>query len=228
MGKKRIGIAAKYPWLTIPQLRILRDGGSFDTEGMLHNADGCVRCTSMVKASGKRCKNFAILGSTFCHIHGGTRALAKAGRERLYSSFIESAKIKDMYESQPDDDTLPGIREELGLLRALLAQAVSKAEDFNVKELKDVAKIVGEIRNLVNDCTKAEIHLGQLIDIGKVVLVVKALAEIVQRYIKDEEVLKKIATDFDKVLWPAPLASTPRPNRTRPTTDIRRLAGEVR
>ncbi len=215
----------KYPWLSVIALKTLRAGGYFDSEGVIHDGDGCIRCTNMVKSTGKRCCNFAFIGETTCHIHGGQRALAKAGKARLYSPFIEDARLRNVYERAQEDDELIGIREELSLLRALLAKAVGEGTDLNLKDIKNVAGIVGEVRQLVKDCTSTEIRLGQLIDIGKVTIIVGQLAKIIQKYVTDEEVLKNIAKDFDNILWPAAGASTPQPDREEPVRALPNTSG---
>lgn len=205
----------KYPWLSVIALRAMRNGGYYDSEGALHNDEGCIRCTSMVKSTGKRCCNFATVGETTCHIHGGQLARAKAGKQRIYSAFIEDSRMRNIYERAQDSEELTGIREELSLLRTLLAKAIS-VENMDLKGIKTVAGIVGEIRALVKDCTQTEIRLGQLIDIGKVTIIIGQLAKIIQKYITDEEVLKNIAKEFDNIVWPAASATTPQPDREKP------------
>ncbi len=206
----------KYPWLSVLALRVMRGGGYYDSEGVIHNGEGCIRCTSMVKATGKRCNNFATVGETTCHIHGGQLARAKAGKQRIYSAFIEDARLRTVYERAQEDEELTGIREELSLLRTLLAKAVGDGTDYNLKDIKNVSSIVGEIRQLVKDCTVTEIRLGQLIDIGKVTIIVGQLAKIIQKYVTDPEVLEKIAKEFDNIIWPAASATTPQPSREEP------------
>jgi hypothetical protein len=114
------------------------------------------------------------------------------------------------------------------LLRVLLANILEKTGgSLNVKATKEIASVIGEIRALVKDCTSTEIKMGQLIDIGKVTIIVQALANIVAKYIKDPETIEKIATEFDNVLWPAPLASTPQAAREAPSREVQKLPGEV-
>ncbi len=115
--------------------------------------------------------------------------------------------------------------QKLSLLRILLAQAIGNADAFDLGEIKSVASIIGEIRQLVKDCASTEVRLGQLIDIGKVTIIVKNLATIIQKYITDDEVLKKIAEEFDNVIWPAPLATTTQPKREQPVQQIPGLPG---
>lgn len=213
-------------WMTVREVEVFAKGGYFDSEGVLHNENGCPRCTSVVASTGKRCKNFAVPGELHCQIHGGVYARAKGGKQRLYSAFIEDAGLKNLYNNVVDNPEIQGIREELGLLRVLLANIVKDGID-DAKELKSISSTIGEIRKLVDSCVTGELRLGQLIDIDKVVTVVKKLAEIVKKHVKDEEIIKKIAYEFDRVVWPAPLASTPQPARRTPSREISGSTGSI-
>ncbi len=218
----KLDVDKDYRWLSKGQKATLLDGGYFDAEGVLHNGDGCIRCTSVVSATGKRCKNFAVPGELYCRCHGGVLARSKAQKgSAIYSAFIQDKKISQVYESIMADDELRGMKEELAMLRALLAKVVGdEAKGITSKGLKDVSSVVGEIRQLINDCTKTEIRLGQLIDIGKITLIVKQLAAIITKYIKDEEIIRKIAVEFDDVIWPSSGATTPQPERERPVRGV--------
>ncbi|MBW8002608.1 MAG: hypothetical protein FVQ80_11405 [Planctomycetes bacterium] len=224
--KKKTAIVKREDgWLNDDEKKAISAGGYYDSEGVLHNEDGCPRCTSMVGSTGLRCKNFAIPGELTCHIHGGTLQRIKSGKTRIYSPFIQDKKMKSIYKKclQGDNVEMVGIQEELALLRTLLAQIVRKNTKFlDTSSLKNIATVVGEIRQLTDSCTKAEIKLGQLIDIGKVTIIVGHLARIVSKYVTDQEDLKKIAKEFDNIIWPSPLGTTPQPDQEKP---VRRLPG---
>ena len=225
MKKKILNADKEFPWLSKAEATQLMSGCYFDSEGALHNSEGCVRCTGVISGTGKRCRNFSVPGELFCRIHGGVLARAKAGKQRVYSAFIQNAKLKSSYESIMNKKEVSGIQEELALLRTLLANVINKSTLKEAKDVKNIAAIIGEIRQLVDDCTKTEIRLGQLIDIGKITIIVKALADIVQKYVKDPGIIEQIAVEFDNVIWPAPLASTPQPERTRPLQEVPLLPG---
>lgn len=227
MKKKLKNLDKKYPWLTVFEAKALMSKGYFDSEGALHNTEGCVRCTSVVKSHGNRCRNFAESGELFCRIHGGLRARKKIGRQRIYSAFIEDASLKNVYEESLNEEEVQGIREELALLRALLADIIRKVGLKDVRSVMGIARIIGEIRLVIKDCTATQINLGQLIDIGKVTLVVKALSTIIAKYVKDTDTIEKIANEFDNVIWPATFASTPQPIRKTPSREVSRLSGEI-
>jgi hypothetical protein len=203
----------RHPWLRVNEAEILAGGGYFDSEGVLHNSDGCPRCTCTVNSTGKRCKNFAVPGSMNCKIHGGALIAADGKKMRLYSAFIENPTLSTVYENAMDNKEIAGINEELALLRVLLAQLIQKTSDPDIKQVKDIASVIGEIRQLVNDTTKTQIKLGQLIDVGKITIIVHALAKIIANHVKDDEIIQKISYDFDELIWPAPLASSPQPER---------------
>jgi len=209
----------KSPWLSLAEKKMINDGGYFDTEGVLHNSEGLIRCTAMIKASGYRCKNFAVPGESICRCHGGLLAKTTTRKRRMYSVFLKDPRLSVMHESILEDKEVAGVTEELALLRTLLAYVIEQLNDGEgpgLRDLKNIASITGEIRQLVSDCTSSQIKLGQLIDIGKVAIIIKQLAEIVQKYITDKEVLLKIAEEFDNVVWPATSASSPQPERRKP------------
>lgn len=210
--KKGVKYHEQFSWLTDDEFKVVQKGGYFDALGVLHNREGCIRCTQMVKETGIRCKNFAVRGSNNCIIHGGILARAKAGKEQLYSVFLKDKKMKNVYDTlaSQSSDEISGYQQELSLLRTLLGNYLVHFSDVpSIEAIKEVAAISREIRALLSECTKAEIKMGQLIDIGKVTIIVKSLANIVSRYVKDPEILKQIAQDFDSVRWPDALSTTP-------------------
>ncbi len=211
-------MSKKSAWLTLAEKKMVNDGGYFDTEGVLHNSEGLIRCTAMVKSSGYRCKNFAVPGESVCRIHGGLSLRNKARKGRLYSIFLKNPQISIMHESMLEDKEVAGVTEELALLRTLLAYVVDQLNDGEgpgLRDLKNIASITGEIRQLVGDCTNSQIKLGQLIDIGKVTIIINQLAQIIQKHVTDKEVLLKIAAEFDNLIWPAASAQTPQPDRRK-------------
>lgn len=202
----------RYKWLSKYEEKILTRGGYFDSEGSLHNVEGCVRCTTMVRSIGTRCRNFAVPGETSCHIHGGVRARAKAGKRRIYSAFIQDPKLKSVMKNIESSNEFTGLAEELSLLRGLLALQLDNPENLGLDEVKEISRIIGEIRGLVEGCVKIETKLGKLIDINQVKVVIETLTKILRENVRDTELLKRIAIEFEKrVLWPSALASTPQP-----------------
>lgn len=208
--------SSKYPWLSDREADLLLNGGYYDSEGVLHNSEGCVRCTSAIKSTGKRCKNFARPGETTCFFHGGVRGRKASGKMRVYSAFIEDPTVANIYESTRDSAQVFAIQEELCLLRGLLGKLLQNGEDMSVKEVKEISTIIGEIRQLIGDCTKAEIRLGKLVDIEAVKTMVAKLVSIIARYVTDEELLRKIADECESITIPNALATTTQPEREEP------------
>lgn len=214
-------------WLTIRELRTLKKGGYYDSEGVLHNAEGRCQCTGVVRSTGQRCKNFAVPGELACHSCGGVRARKACGKSRIYSAFIQDPKISAVYESQARPDAeIAGITEELALLRGLLGTVIEE-RNFDTEEIKDIATVIKEIRQCVSECTKAEIKLGQLIDIGKVMLIFRKLGQIVAKYVDSAEILEKIEQEFSNIPWPAALGSVPQPTEAEPLAALPASSGEI-
>jgi len=192
-------------WLTIKELSTLTQGGYFDEDGVLRTKEGCIQCNAVIKATGRRCKNFSVLGFNYCIWHGGGKFRADNIKNIIYSPFLKNTTLKEAYERAMMSDSTTGIQEELALLRGLLAQTVSiwsSAKVLDTKQLKEVASVIGEIRHLVNSCVSAEVKMGQLIDIGKMTLVIKQLCVILEKYITNPEILERIADEFDDISWP--------------------------
>lgn len=208
-------------------MEVLSSGGYFDSEGVLHNSEGCPRCTCTIGSTGKRCRNFAVPGAMSCRIHGGALIASEGKKMKLYSAFIENPTLAKVYENSLDDKEVAGITEELALLRVLLAQLIQKTTDPEIKDVKDIASVIGEIRQLVNDTTRTQIKLGQLIDVGKITIIVHALAKIIAAHVKDDEIIQKISNDFDELVWPAPLASSPQPERENAISRIPALPQKI-
>ena len=191
-------------WLDSDELNVLSAGGFFDHEGVLHNGEGCARCTSMVKSTGRRCKNFAVPGELYCNIHGGTLQRVKNGKRRLYSLAVQDPTLAAVLDSMNDDnEEITGLEEELRLLRLLVAKLLRKKDlEFSTKELKDFASVIGEIRNLVDSCTKTSVRLGRMVSIEKIEVIVKQLETVIRKYVPDQVTLEKIAYEFRQITMP--------------------------
>jgi hypothetical protein len=146
----------------------------------------------------------------------------------LYSAFIQDPTLKTIYENGKDDDQIRGLKEELGLLRALVGKVLAETTTFDVKTVKALSGVIGEIRQLVDGCTKAEIKMGQLIELSKIGIIVKNLAEIVHKYVDDPKTLELIADEFDQLIIPATFASTPQPESRQPVRRVPAISGEIR
>lgn len=202
---------------------MLQRGGYFDTEGCLHNNEGNVRCTAIVHSTSKRCKNFSAEGQTICKFHGGANlAKRNAKGASIYSCFLQDNTLAEVYRRSMETDQNQTIRNELGLMRGLLATCVKTlAEDeITPKLMKDISMTIGEIRMLMDACMKQEIRMGNLIDVAQVAVVVKQIIDVLTKHIKDKDLLEDIANEFDRINWPGSFATTPQPSRQKPFREV--------
>jgi hypothetical protein len=184
----------------------------------------------MVSSTGVRCKNFAVPGELYCNIHGGTLARAKRGTSSLYSAFIEDSTLHAIFENSCNSDNkeVQGIREELALLRMLLAKLIRDDDISTTKEVKAIASIIGEIRQLTDSCTKADVRLGQLIDIAKIVGIMQQAAQIIMKYVKDPEIIEAIAAEFDNILIETSGTTTPQLKPVQRSGKVQSDSQEIR
>jgi hypothetical protein len=219
----------KFSWLSVLEARTLAGGGYFDEEGLLHNKEGAVRCTSVVRSTGKRCKNFAGQGEVFCKYHGGSSAEKTSGKNRIYSPFIQDTRIEAIYRNTVDAENkeLSGIKDELGLLRALLAKVVGETENLGTKGLKEVAGVIGEIRQLVMDCVKAEVRFGNLISLQDTISFVTEILKINKDFIDDEELRKRLEYEYRETRLGCLLSNMPKPSAELPVREIPINAGAL-
>lgn len=106
------------------------------------------QCTAKSKRSGERCKNYASVGKTVCHIHGGKSLSGPASpqfRTGRYSKFLP-ARLADRYQEARTDAELLSLREEVALLDArmtdLLAQVNTGEAGEHWEKLSDLYQYI--------------------------------------------------------------------------------------
>lgn len=98
------------------------------------------QCTAKSKRSGKRCRMWAIKGSSRCRMHYGklrkgfSSPLAKSGK---YSKYILGAEFRERYEEAISSDTLISMMDEIGIIDARTSEIIGKLGTGETSELWD-------------------------------------------------------------------------------------------
>lgn len=220
-------------WLKEGELSILSKGGYFDAHGVLHTKDNRIQCAGIISGTTNRCRNFSLPGSNYCPYHGGK------SKGLVFSPFIKNKTLKEMAEEFSTDNSLDTVKNEVALMRSLFMQTVNsftEKDGFDPYELRQISSVIGEIRQLISTCLNMEEQSGRLIDVKSVVIIVNHLTKIIDKNVKDRDVIKRIANEFSRIPWPGSVKSTPgfvddKPVRALPaTTEVvcgRRTGGKI-
>lgn len=155
------------------------------------------KCTAKTKATGQRCKNPAVSGSTKCRMHGGAtpRGLdSPHTRTGLYSKYLPS-QIGDKVQTFLESDPLE-LLSELALLRALLAEYLSRFDGINpsardIELLADLAERVGKFSERINKMRNDTALTG-----AEMAFLAARVADIVVKYIDDPDTQRAFVADF--------------------------------
>lgn len=109
-----------------------------------------MQCAASSKRTGERCNGKAVSGSDKCRMHGGKGSGRPPIHGRYSQAFQKHPELLAAYEAMRDDPHLEETRNEIALLRALLAQYV---ERFGSSLLRPDA--MGVVQGLAGDITKA-------------------------------------------------------------------------
>lgn len=111
-----------------------------------------------------QCVNKAMVGSTFCLVHGGPSAIyATAAKERRN---YRLTKWQARLEQQASAPQIKSLREEIGILRMLMEERLNTCT--NATELlmysQPIAELVLKIEHVVASCHKLEEKLNIVVD----------------------------------------------------------------
>jgi hypothetical protein len=109
-----------------------------------------MQCAAKSKRTGDRCNGKAVAGSDKCRMHGGKGSGRPPVHGRYSKAFARHPELLAAYETMRDDPALEETKNEIALLRALLAQYVEK---FGSSLLRPDALSV--VQGLAGDITKA-------------------------------------------------------------------------
>ena len=155
------------------------------------------QCTAKTKTTGQRCKAPAVTGSTKCRMHGGKTPRGVDSphlKTGLYSKYLP-AQIGDKVQTFLEADPLE-LLSELALLRALLAEYISRFDGINpsaqdITILADLAERVGKFSERINKMRNDTALTG-----AEMAFLAARVADIVVRYIDDPDIQRTFVADF--------------------------------
>lgn len=91
---------------------------------------GPVRCNAKAKSTGKRCRQYAVPGSTKCHYHGGKSPKGIASpnfRTGRHSKFLPERMLQSYMDAQQDTELI-SLRAELSVVDARISDLLSRVD----------------------------------------------------------------------------------------------------
>lgn len=150
------------------------------------------RCAS--NAAGNQCLQYAQPGSLYCGLHGGPAVGRAAERVRNY----RLAKWQGRNEEFADNEQVKSLREEIGILRIILEEQMTRCRDASELLLysNKIADLVMKIEKVVSACHRLEAATGMLLDKAAVLNITNVIIDVIARHVHDDAILEKIANEI--------------------------------
>lgn len=154
--------------------------------------DSPLRCQAVIPTKGQ-CLNMQVEGSDYCPAHGGNRAGAVAAKRQKRMYNIE--RYQQKLEAMADHPSLKSLHEEVAVLRMILESRLKQCNDDHDLMLhsQTISNLVAQIEKAVSSCTKLDTLLSRMLDQNQAMQWASEIVEIIQRYIKDSDVLNEIS-----------------------------------
>lgn len=174
-----------------------------DTSIKRCEADSPNRCQA-TNARGDQCMNEGLIISEgvyarYCSMHGGVTEVAKVaeGNKSQYRLAKWQSRISDF----ASNSQVKGLRDEIGILRMVLEEHLSKCQDTNDLLLSSniVSDLVLKIEKVVTSCHKLESSMGQLLDRQQIIQLAESIIGVIGTHVKDPAVLALLANDIGRV-----------------------------
>lgn len=154
------------------------------------------RCQAVRGGDGDQCMNLANPPSTFCMAHGGNKAAnaAEKGEVRNY----RLSKWKARIHGHADSAVIKSLREEIGILRIIMEERLSKCETGNdfILYASAIQDTVMKIEHLVTSCHKLEDKLKVVVDRAQLLQFATMVINIVASKVTDETILEQISDEI--------------------------------
>jgi hypothetical protein len=143
-----------------------------------------------------QCLYKAMTGSNYCPMHGGNKAQdsLKAASLKNYRLSKWQGRVAEF----ADNGAVKSLREEVGILRMVLEEMVSRCGDpvdlvLNSAKISDM---VTKVEKLVVSCHRLESSLGMLLDKQAAMQLSGEIVDIITRHIKDDSAIASIANEI--------------------------------
>lgn len=146
-----------------------------------------------------QCPNRAMTGKRYCNsceITIGTSTVA--GRLRAYKLGRWQSRLDEL----SDASVTRSLTEEIGVARMTLEMVINSCSDEKeiLMNSHRIGDLVTRIEKLVASCHRLEKSTGMLLDKSSVLQIAGNIISIIQRHIKDPEVIESIAQEILEVI----------------------------
>lgn len=159
---------------------------------------------------GTPCKRYA-MDNGRCILHGGRnvndkRGLKVPGRpitHGLYSRYARGS-IAELAKKYLEDKNFLSLKEEIAVTRALLSRILENIDANSEPEFDDtrnLAILTDSIRKLVESFVKIESTKRFALSPDEVARVMRAVADIIKKYVTDEELYEKIRREILQIKY---------------------------
>jgi len=158
------------------------------------------QCRAISKRSGERCRKHSSKGLNVCSMHGGKSLRGvdsprfKTGRHSRYLP----ANMVEKYEQALADEELMRLNDEIALVDALLQNQLEYLNQEGEEPVAwaQVMGLVEQRRKLVDTERKRLLDEDQVITIERLMILVAAVADIVQRNVASREERAAVANEL--------------------------------
>lgn len=164
------------------------------------------KCGAKSKRSGNPCQRYA-MDNGRCPMHGGRNVDDKRGdkvpgrpvKHGLYSKYTRGV-LAELAEEYAKDKDFISLRQEIALTRALLEKLVSKWEDVPSRDDIRSYFLIADVLRKTNE-TYAKIEASRKFSLSPEDLsrALRAVVEILKKYIPDEETYEKVREEISKI-----------------------------
>jgi len=153
------------------------------------------RCQATVTHG--QCPFRAIDDTPYCPMHSG-QSQSSISLEDQKKRNYRLTKWKNRLHEFADNDQIKSLREEIGVLRIVLEETMNKCETSNdiIMYSSRITDTVLKIDKVVASCHRLELSTGVLLDKSAVVQLAGNVVEIIERHVKDKELVNAIAEEI--------------------------------
>lgn len=152
------------------------------------------RCQG-IRGSGDQCYNKSLPHSDYCAAHGGNKGEEAHERKQANNYRLQQWKWRKRLGELSESDTIKSLREEIGILRVLMEERLTRIEDPTdlILQSGPISDLVMKIDRVVNSCHKLEGSMGQLLDKSAVLQFANVVIDIISQEIEDQEIVSRVA-----------------------------------
>lgn len=136
------------------------------------------------------------VGSGRCKLHGGCNVNKKSGELR-YSDYVPTAIVEKYEEFAVESNIdIKSLNDEIGLVRANIANLLAKFTDFNVSADTKILQLIELLRRLVETKQKVDERAKSKVNLEVVLKLVDNIIMIIDKRVQDVGTKKLISTDM--------------------------------